>query len=92
MRCILSIRRAGEIGTGFMLNQCQMEPMKQDEFDTSRQKAAKLTWTKTGWIVRYPGSLGEVLRMQLAAEEYADAFEEANRRLTHEPETEWIIC
>ena len=94
MRCILSIRRALDIGMGFaelIFNQYQMAKPKQLEFNASSQKAAKLTWTRTGWVVRYPGN-GEVRRLQLAAEHYADAFEEANARLTHEPETEWIIC
>jgi hypothetical protein len=66
--------------------------MKQDKFDLTLQKAAKLTWTKTGWVVRYPGAHGEVMRMQLSATEYLAAFDEANKKLNHEPNTEWIIA
>ena len=70
----------------------QMTSSKQHEFNPSSQKAAKLTWTATGWIVRYPGPRGEVCKLKLTAAEYEDAFDEANMKLTHEPETQWIIA
>jgi hypothetical protein len=69
-----------------------MPRKKQHQSGIPIQKAAKLTWITSGWIVRYPGQNGEVIRMQLTAQQYEDAFEEANSKLNHEPNTEWIIC
>jgi hypothetical protein len=55
------------------------------------RRCAKLLWNGV-WILRYPGPNGECLKLRLRSREYADAYDEANRLLCHEPQTEWIIA
>ena len=68
----------------------QTQPM--DENSEPQCKCAKLIWNAGQWWVRYPGPNDECLRLALLSQSYDDAFEEANKKLNHDPNVEWIIA
>jgi hypothetical protein len=53
-------------------------------------RAAKLLWNGDAWYIRYPNEDGRPMRLKLNCAEYADAFEEANRKLPID--SDWIIA
>ena len=76
-----------------------MNPKRRTEGDGTvrsawlggNRKCAKLLWNGSWWL-RYPGPDDAIRRVRMKADNWHDAFDEANRHLCHDSTVEWIIA